>query len=63
VFPVVALVTAAGILSIGLAVLTSWAVLNMFLLILEADREAQVRQPQVISKMDHIPPMPALLPK
>jgi hypothetical protein len=62
-FPLVALATAAGVLSLGLAVLTSWALMTAFLLILEAEMEGTGRRPQTVSNIDHLPSMPALLPK
>jgi hypothetical protein len=62
-FPLVALATAAGLLSLGLAVLTSWALMTTFLHILETETEGHGRRPKTVSNMDHLPSMPALLPK
>jgi hypothetical protein len=63
VLPLVALATVAGIISLGLAVLASWAVLTIFLLILEAGAEAHDLQPRAVLRMDRKQPIPNAIPK
>ena len=61
--PLVALVTVAGIISLGLAVLASWALLTILLLILEAKAEAHRLKPRAVLRMDRKQPIPNATPE
>ena len=55
--PVVALVTAAGIIGLGLAVLASWALLIFFLLILQARAVSHRLPPRAALRLDRTQPL------
>jgi hypothetical protein len=61
--PVVALVTAAGIIALGLAVLVSWALLIFFLLILQARAVAHRLPPRAALRLDRTQPIARDSPK
>jgi len=54
VFPLVTLVTAAGILSLGLAVLTSWALMMILLLIVGSGTEPDHLQRQIPPRLQPV---------
>ena len=59
----VALVTAAGVISLCVAVVASWALLMMFLLILQAGAEAQRLSPRAALRLDRTRPLARAIPK
>jgi hypothetical protein len=61
--PLVALVTIAGIISLGLAVVASWALLTILLLIMEAKAEAHRLKPRAVLRMDRKQPIPNAAPE